>query len=298
MTDTTDSREPDARRFETATEGPARGHFGELKLRQLVAGELRGEEHDAVTTHVAGCVGCGRRVEAVRAEQGAFERQISFDRFAAGVERASRVPAPAPPARWWARPANTTSFLGMFGLGAVVATAALVITARPLFEQARVRTAANEARGTNHIKGGDHDRPLVTVRVAPPDDGAQRTAAVNGVEALGVGERLRIGVRAAGRRYLFAISVDDQGVVTPLYPEVGISVALPPAAELQYLPDAIELTGRGRERLVVVLTDEPTEIDIIKRAVAVAFEKAKGDLAQLPDLVLDGDQFHRMFLKP
>jgi hypothetical protein len=189
-------------------------------------------------------------------------------------------------------------FVGLLGVSAVVATAALVITARPLFEQARVRTAANEARGTNRLKGGDGDRPSVTVRVAPADDGAQRTAAVNGVETLGVGERLRIGVRPAGRRYLFAISVDDQGVVTPLYPEVGISVALPPATELQYLPDSIELTGRGRERLVVMLTDEPTELDIMKRAVAVAFEKAHGDLARLPELVLDGDQFHRMFLKP
>jgi hypothetical protein len=297
MTDTTDSSDANARRFGPATEGPARGHFGELKLRQLVAGELKGDEHDAVAGHVAGCAGCGRRVEAVRAEQGAFERQISFDRFAAGVERASRIPAPAP-TRWWKRPANTSSFVGVFGLGAVAATAALVITARPLFEQARSRNAANVAHGTNRTKGGDRERPSVTVRVAPSGDGAQRTAVVNGVETLGVGERLRIGVRAAGRRYLFAVSVDDQGVVTPLYPEVGISVALPPAADLQYLPDAIELTGRGRERLVVVLTDEPTELDIIKRAVAVAFDQAKGDLARLPDLALDGDQFHRMFLKP
>ena len=293
MTDTTDS--PGATpRFGPATEGPARGHFGELTLRRLVAGELQGQQRDDVSAHVAGCAGCGRRLEALRAEQGAFEQQISFDRFAAGVERASRFPAPR--LRWWGRPASTRLFLGVFGLGSVVATAALVITARPLFEQARVRTAANQARGINHVKGGE--RPSVTVRVAPPDEGAQRTAAVNGVEMLGVGERLRIGVRAAGRRYLFAISIDDQGLVTPLYPEVGISVALPPAADLQYLPDAIELTGRGRERLVVLLTDEPTELDIMKRAVAVAFEKAKGDLARLPELVLDGDQFHRMFLKP
>lgn len=297
MTDTTDSGDSTPRRFGPATEGPARGHFGELRLRRFAAGELVGDEHDAVSTHVAGCAGCGRRLEALRGEQNAFERQISFDRFAAGVERAARVPAPAPVVvRWWGRPANTRSFVAVFSLGAVAATAALVITARPLFEMARERTAANEARSINHLKGGEH--ASLTVRVAPPDEGQQRTAAVNGVETLGVGERLRIGVRAAGRRYLFAISIDDQGVVTPLYPEVGISVALPPASDLQYLPDAIELTGRGRERLVVVLTDEPTELDIMKRAAAVAFENARGDLARLPDLALDGEQFHRMFLKP
>jgi anti-sigma factor RsiW len=105
MTDTTDPRDANARRFGPATEGPARGHFGDLKLRQMVAGELQAEEQEVVSAHVAACVGCGRRAESVRAEQGAFERQISFDRFAAGVERAARVPAPAPASRWWARPA-------------------------------------------------------------------------------------------------------------------------------------------------------------------------------------------------
>src|SRR6187549_1551628 len=124
MTDTIDTARRGAG---PSTEGPARGHFDELKLRRFVAGELQGEDRDAVTAHLAGCTACARRIEGVREEQSDFEQQISFDRFAAGVERAARVPAPAPVSRWWGRPANTRSFLGVFGLGAVAFTAALVV---------------------------------------------------------------------------------------------------------------------------------------------------------------------------
>lgn len=279
-------------------DGPARGHLGELRLRRLFAGELADAERADAEAHVAACVECGRRLEGVRAEQRSFEEQISFDRFAAGVERAARVPLAAPPAqaRWWTRPTSTWSFVSVFSLGAVASAAALIVTARPLFQEARVRTAANVARGANRLKGGE--AAGLTIRVAPPDDGRQRIAAVDTPEPLGTGERLRIGVRAGARRYLFAITVDDAGVVTPLYPETGISVALPPGEDLQYLPESVELTGRGLERLVVVLTDEPTELDILRRAAVAAFAKAKGDLTRLPDLAIAGEQFQRTFIKP
>jgi hypothetical protein len=277
-------------------DGPARGHLGELRLRRLFAGELGDAERVDAEAHVAACFECGRRLEGVGAEQRSFEEQISFDRFAAGVERAARVAAPPARARWWTRPTSTWSFVSVFSLGAVASAAALIVTARPLFQEARVRTAANLARGTNHLKGGE--AAGMTVRVAPPDDGPQRTAAVDTPEPLGTGERLRIGVRAGGRRYLFAITVDDAGAVTPLYPETGTSVALPPGEDLQYLPESVELTGRGLERLVVVLTDEPTELDIMRRAAVAAFAKAKGDLTRLPELAIAGDQFHRTFIKP
>lgn len=279
---------------------PAGGHSGEMKLRRFVTGELAGADEEAIVLHTAACGECARRLEALRAEQRSFEEQISFDRFAAGVERAARVPKQVPAdvraAHWWLRPTSTRSFVGMFGLGAVAATIALIVTSRPLFEEIRVRTAANLERGMNHVKGGD--RPSLSIRIAPPDDGPQRISAATTPEALAIGERLRIGVRPGGRHYLFAISMDDKGVVTGIYPEVGVSVALPPAPGLQYLPDSVELTGGGLERVIVVLTDEPMELDIMRRAATAAFEKAKGDLAHMPDLVIEGDQFHRTFIKP
>ncbi len=296
MTDVTGPAPP----FDVNARGGAGGHPGEMRLRRLLADELAGQDKEALVLHASGCGECARRLEALRAEQRAFEEQFSFDRFAAGVERAARVPKQVPsaarPARWWLRPTSTRSFVGMFGLGAVAATIALIVTSRPLFDEIRLRSAANLERGANRLKGDD--RPSLTIRIAPPDDGPQRIAAAATPEPLARGERLRIGVRPGGRQYLFAISIDDKGVVTGIYPEVGVSVALPPAAGLQYLPDSVELTGSGLERLVVVLSDEPMELDIMQRAATAAFEKSKGDLARMPDLVIDGDQFHRTFVKP
>ena len=278
--------------------GPARGHTGEMKLRRFAAGELADDEKEVVAHHTAACAECARRLEGLRAEQRTFEDQFSFDRFAAGVERAVRVPhaggKPAAP-RWWRRPSTTASFVGMFGLGAVAATIALIVTAQPLFEQIRVRTAANEALHRNNLKGGGSE---MAIRIAAPDDGPQRTASETQIEPLARGERLRIGVKPGGRSYLFAVSIDDKAVVTGLYPETGVSVAVPPTTDLQYLPDSVELTGTGLERLIVVMSDEPLELDIMRRAALVAFQKGKGDLAHMPDLVIEGDQFHRVFQKP
>ena len=278
--------------------GPARGHSGDMRLRRFLAGELAGEEKDAVADHAATCAACARRLEGLRAEQRAFEGQVSLDRFSAGVERAVRVPqGTAKPAvlRWWKRPTSAASFAGMFGLGAVAATVALIVTAQPLFEQIRVRNAADAALHRNNLKGGG---PQMAIRIAAPDDGPQRTAAESAIEPLVRGERLRIGVRPGGRRYLFSVSIDDKGVVTALYPETGVSVAVPPTIDLQYLPDSVELTGSGIERVIVVLSDEPLELDIMQRAALAAFQKAKGDVAHMPALVIEGDQFHRLFQKP
>jgi len=278
--------------------GPAQGHSGDMRLRRFLAGELAGDEKDAVADHAATCAACARRLEGLRAEQRAFEGQVSFDRFSAGVERAVRVPqGTAKPAalRWWKRPTSAASFAGMFGLGAVAATVALIVTAQPLFEQIRVRNAADAALHRNNLKGGG---PQMAIRIAAPDDGPQRTAAETAIEPLVRGERLRIGVRPGGRRYLFSVSIDDKGVVTALYPETGVSVAVPPTIDLQYLPDSVELTGSGIERVIVVLSDEPLELDIMQRAALAAFQKAKGDVAHMPALVIEGDQFHRLFQKP
>jgi len=278
--------------------GPARGHSGDMRLRRYLAEELAGEEKDAVARHATGCAECARRLEVLRAEQRAFEGQISFDRFSAGVERAVRVPragARQAAPRWWKRPTSALSFGGMFGLGAVAFTVALIVTAQPLFEQIRVRNAADAALHRNNVKGGG---PQLAIRIAAPDDGPQRTAAETTIEPLARGERLRIGVKPGGRRYLFCVSLDDKGVVTALYPETGISVAVPPTIDLQYLPDSVELTGSGIERVIVVLSDEPLERDIMQRAALAALAKAKGDVAHMPPLVIEGDQFHRLFQKP
>jgi hypothetical protein len=280
------------------------GHLGELTLRRHLAGEpsVAPGDGEAVAVHLARCPACALRLEGLREEQRAFEARISFDRFAAGVERAARVPGPAaaPPRGWTRQPASTRSFMTVMGVGAVAAGLALVVGARPIFQHARQRAVDEAAaEALNRSKGGTTPA-AVTFRIAPPppDEGPQRTAAVDAPEALSVGERIRVGVQSGGRRYLFAIAIDDHGVVTPLYPESGTSMPLPTGGRMHYLPDALELTGRGTERVVVLLTDQRFELDTIQRSVRAAFQRAGGDLARLPNLALPGEQFHRIFLKP
>src|SRR5579871_2073900 len=206
----------------------AAGHIGELDLRRHRAGEALGA---AFAAHADTCAECRARLRALDDEQRRFEAAISFDRFAAGVERAARSGrAPSPrrlPARVWALPAL-----------AMAAALALVVTFHGRAPGGHVTPP-----GWDGIKGGAG----MIVRIA--GDRGQRTAAVGETEPLAPGERLRIGYQAESHRYLLSLSIDDHGVVTPLYPERGSSLTVPagvPGAT-HFLPDSVELTGAGLE---------------------------------------------------
>jgi hypothetical protein len=248
-------------------------HIGELTLRRLRAGEALGPGAMAIEAHATSCPECRARARALDDEQRRFEQEISFDRFAAGVERAAR-----------GAQTRRRSGLGRLWMAAplvaMAAAVALVATFRP-----------HEA---NRTKGGAG----MTVRVA--GGGGQRDARVEGAERLARGERLRIGYQPEGHRYLLSLSIDDHGTVTPLYPERGASLPVPDgaASATRYLPDSLELTGAGLERIVVVLSDQPIDVDAAKKAARAAYDKAGGDLGRLPRLGLPGEEFSRTFAKP
>jgi hypothetical protein len=262
------------------TASPFESHVGELALRRLRAGEaLPGAE-----THASACADCRARLKGFDDEQRRFEQEISFDRFAAGVERASR--AAAVPGRSAAsRTARSLRFMvPTLSLAAGVALF-LGVTAR------RERGSAPYVG----IRGGAD----ITVRVAA-GDGPQRTASPSAPEALAPGERVRIGYHAGPHRYLLSLSIDERGQVTPLYPESGHSVAVGKVvgAAPSYLPDSVEFTDSGTERLYVILSDQPIEVEAARRAARAAFERAKGDILHMPALELRGEQFQRTFIKP
>jgi hypothetical protein len=264
-----------------------RGHLGELALRRRRAGETLdgGPALKEVEAHLAACAVCKARVRALDDEQRRFEREISFDRFAAGVERAARSTAPRRrgPARVWLYPTL-----------AMAAAVALVVTFAPRHDGSgrSERGAAN--RIANRIKGGAG----VTVRVAGAT--GQRTARVDAAEPLAPGERLRIGYQSGGHRYLLSLSIDQRGEVTPLYPERGASLPVADDGErtTRYLPDSLELTGAGIERIIVVLSDQPIDVEAARRSARAAYDRASGDLSRLPPLALPGEEFERTFAKP
>lgn len=248
-------------------------HPGEMKLRRLRAGELEDAESQQLQGHLAGCGRCRVRLKSLELEQEQFEREISFDRFAAGVQRA--VKSAEPRRVRWALPA----------VGMVAAVLVAIVTA-PLVMR---------AAGTSSRRKGSSE---VVLRIAGKDGAAQRAASVHGAEPLSLGERIRIGYQAGPHSYLVAISVDSAGILTALYEDHGRSLKVDPGEQTRYLPGSLEFTGPGLERVIVILSDEPLKLGKVKQAAEIAYRAVNGDLRRLPQLDVPGDQFHRLVLKP
>jgi hypothetical protein len=254
----------------------APGHIGELRLRRFRLGELGTTEHEEISRHAAECGPCRARLRGLDDEQRHFEREISFERFAGGVERARRVPRVQPRRAW------TMGALGF------AAAAALMIFARP--------TAG--PHDWNRAKGPS---TLATAHIAAAG-GAQRAVAAGGSDSLHPGERVRFGYRAGAPAHLVAVSIDDAGTVTPLYPERGAALPVQPGREVSYLPDSLEFTGQGRERVFLFLTERPLGVSEITDAARAAHARAHGDLAALGAVPVEGrgkvEQFTWLFKKP
>lgn len=250
-------------------------HLSEWTLRRLHAGELPAPEVAQAQAHVAGCARCGAVLKDAEQAQARFEAEVPFERFEAGVERAlgrARKPEAARPSPMrWAGP-----------VAAMAATVLLVVAVRPLLApESGVRT-----------KGG----AAAELRIG--GEGAQRVARVDAPEALAPGERVRLGYTPDTRRYVLALSVDAAGEVTPLYPEAGESLPVEVGAGTHWLPDSLEFTGSGAERVVLVLSDAPLAVEAARDAARRAFEAGGRDVARMPALNVAGDQTHWMLLKP
>jgi len=256
-------------------------HVKEMALRRLWAGELAAPEKPAIEAHTAACARCRARLKEIGDEQRRFEQEISFDRFAAGVERAARGASKAK-AR---RPNRTTLNNWIAPMLAMAACVVAMVTfvPRPVMQRPATRT-----------KGGAG----IIVRVAGVD--GQRNARVDSTEPLARGERLRIGYQPGTHRYLLALTIDDRGVVQALSPEQGRSLTVPDGADkaTRYLPGSWELDGSGVERIIVVLSDQPIDVATAIRAARAAYDKAGGNFARMPSLDLPGEQFVRSFAKP
>ena len=244
-------------------------HVGELRLRRFRAGEFSGEAHEEIARHTAECGSCRVKLRLLQEEQRQFERDIPFERFAGGVERACRVPRPRPKRRW--------AMGGGFGL--VAAAAAVLLLWRP-----SGRVADSRARDVARLAGSDRTKGGLSavVRIAAASGEAQRSLPPAGSTTLQPGERIRLGYNTAAAGYLAAVSIDDAGEVSTLYPEGGGSLSVKPTQHLTFLPDSLELTGSGRERVFLLLADRPLDGAAVKKSVRAAHAQAKGDLGALP----------------
>lgn len=253
---------------------PRLSHPGDLALRRLFAGEDVGAD---ARQHAQSCGDCQARLKGYAEEQRRFEAEIPFERFAAGVERAQRTPHVSP--------------VRGPGLQLLLSLAAMLLVAVGF---GQLFSLGEDQGGRNRLKGGAD----VEMVVGGLGRTVQRVASVNPLvpEALTHAERVRIGYTPGKWQYVAVLSIDEAGSVTPLYPEAGSSLpALPPRA---WLPDSIEFTGAGLERVVVVMTDEPTDMAVLAKEAKRRYDEAQGDLARMEPLQIAGEQFHRTFLKP
>jgi len=235
-------------------------HPSALELRRLLAGEAVG---DAPAAHLATCELCAAKVQGFRDEQRDFEREVPFERFATGVERKAK-----PPVR------------RAVSIGIAIAA----MFAGAFFTQLMMRPDPT----TNRVKGG------ASVDFVVAGGGGQRQA-VGEPEALSAGERVRLGLTAGVFRYAVVVSVDETGTVTPIYFENTQSLVI---SGTGWLPDSLEFTGHGLERMVVVLSQTPLELDAVMRAAKTSYDAAHGDPSKMRELELPGEQFQRTFLKP
>lgn len=232
-------------------------HPGELTLRRFLAHE---SVEAAVSEHLGSCGECSVRLARLKEEQRAFEAEVPFERFAAGVEKSARQQRKAPRSR--------------SVVNVLIALAACFVA---FFAGRQVLVD-----GGNRTKGG----ASVDFVIAGP--GGQRPAAE--LEQLASGDRVRIGV--SGHRHVLALSIDDSGEVSMVYSETLTGDAQ------TWLPESIEFTGEGREHVVVLLTDTPLTTEALARQLQERFREAKGDLTKLGSLEVNGVQVHRTFVKP
>ncbi|RKG87701.1 DUF4384 domain-containing protein [Corallococcus sp. CA049B] len=259
-------------------------HESSWTLRRLHAGELPAQEAQRVQAHAEACEACGAALRSFADAQAAFEAEVPFERFEAGVERARARQASKDQATraQWVRP-----------LMAVAASVLVLVLARPLLETGG-RTAPIQPPVTgNRIKGGAGAELRIGGGVEP-----QRVASTEAPEALQPGERVRLGYTADAYRYVAALSVDAQGEVTPLYPESGDSLAVEPGAGQHWLPESVEFTGAGAERVVLVLTDAPVSMDALSDAARKAFVAAGRDVTRMAPLGVAGAQTQWILQKP
>jgi len=243
-------------------------------LHRLHAGESDFPGAEAARLHAAGCAECRERLSGHARAQAQLEAQLSFERFSAGVERAAaRQRVPSKPVRRFAP------------LMAMAAVALLGITFAP-----RLGSEVS----LNRLKGsGD----AVELRIGGAG-GAQRVALPGEPEQLAPGERVRLGYGPGDGGYLLAVSVDESGVVSALYPEAGESLRAEPGEAMQYLPDSLEFTGGGLERVILVRSERPLSVDAVRAAAARAFSAAGRDVAAMEPLEVSGEQVQWLLVKP
>lgn len=251
-------------------------HPSPWTLRRLHVGELPEPQAREARAHAEACLHCRGVLQGLAQEQALLESALPFERLAARVERAAARPTRAAPPRrqQWA-------------LAAAAAAVLLAVGLSPLLP--------GTPQPTNRLKGGAG----AELRIGRQGgEQAQRVGRPEAVEPLAPGELVRLGYSAGQHRYVLAVSVDEAGEVSALYPTSGQSLPVAQGAGLHWLPEALEFSGSGHERVVVVLSGEPLEVEAVRAAARRAYEAGGRSVLAMPRLGVGGEETHWVLRKP
>jgi hypothetical protein len=221
-------------------------------LRRYHFGELSAEERSRVERALEEDPASRSRLERMRAEEAAFLDEVDLARESVAIlEQLDRPERPR--LAWWAsRPLQLAA--------AFVLLVALVPLGRAFLSD----PPRNREKGS------------ATLEMFVKDAAGVR----EGTEGMRLreGDQVQFRYRALGRRYLFVVSVDGRGVISPLYPDSETtSIEVRPDG-LHTLEGSVILDDAvGPERFLAVFSDRPLSYQAIEEAVA----KREGDLGRL-----------------
>ena len=223
-----------------------------LVLERYHLGELAGSERDAVAKHVAACGACGACLARIEADDAVALPPLTLRSLARPqAKRGRRGPA-------WAT-----------ALGALAAAAAAVLV---LGKSAPPRTVAPGSQGSR-VKGGDVAFALVR------DDG-QRFDDGDGVFRDGDRFKAVVTCPVSERGWFDLVVFDAEGASFPLEAAKG-----PACGNDVPLPGAFRLTGRSRESVCLVWSDDGAvdRARLARSDLAFASHASCKELAPEPD---------------
>ena len=227
--------------------------------RPLLLALHLGEAADAgAEAHLTACDACRASLDGLAAERTAY-----FDRVDVGAESAAilaRLERPATGRAWpraWA-----------FALVPVVAALAFLVVRAP--------EGTREKGGRMSIEPRERSHGAVTLEMFVKDARGVRPARDG--ERLVEGDQIQFRYDAAGRPFLFLLSVDSRGVITPLFPNGrGASVEIAPSG-LHTLDGSVILDdAKGPERFFALFSTRPLAYEALEPVV-------RARLAEVPDL--------------
>ncbi len=245
--------------------------LSDLRLDQLLGGELTPRARAEADAHVAACPACASARDALGGDRARFAAREDLARLAADALARAHVAAPAGRSPWaalrrWLLPLGVAGAVGAALLATPGALAPGRQAGRPTAEGTRTKGGFSLSAEVLHVETGARAR--------------------HAGEPLHPGDRLQLRVSSPEPGHLAVVGVDETRAVSVYFPsgpaaqrvEAGREVALPTAVELDDVA--------GAETIVALRCPGPVPVAAIvaaaTRGAAAAGPRLEAPLAGLP----------------